>query len=162
EVIAGALGLAPEELRGRLTAINARLLEARLQRAQPGLDDKALVAWNGMMIAAMARCAKSLGDGSLLAPAVAAVEFIWRETRRDGPGGGGGLRGRWRKGRAGPAATLEDSAWRLAGRAGLAGAESSRAAVESPALLQRCEQLYQEAAARFEDAQRPGLFFDAA
>ena len=163
DVLAAGLGLAPEEARARLTAMNARLLEARARRAQPGLDDKVLVSWNGMMIAAMARCAESLADPELLAPAAAAAEFIGRELHE-----AGGLRRTWRAGRLGPAATLEDYAWLLAGLAALARGreaaprpESSRTFDDARALLERCEQLYQEAAARFEDRQRPGLFYDA-
>src|SRR5690606_35919462 len=134
------LGVAPGELAARLTAINGRLLAARAQREQPGLDDKILCAWNGMMISAMARCAESLGDPELLAPAAAAAEFIGRGLHE-----AGGLRRTWRDGRLGPAATLEDYAWLLTGLAALARGrasvpcpDSARTFDDSRALLERC------------------------
>jgi uncharacterized protein YyaL (SSP411 family) len=43
--------------RGRKT-----LFEARRQRPRPHLDDKVIAAWNGLMIAAMARAARQLVD----------------------------------------------------------------------------------------------------
>jgi uncharacterized protein YyaL (SSP411 family) len=163
EVLAAGLSLPADELAARLVAINGRLLAVRAQREQPGLDDKVLVAWNGMMIAAMARCAESLGAPDLLGPAAAAAEFIERELHE-----AGGLRRTWRDGRLGPAGTLEDYAWLLAGlvalaraRAGAPRPDSARTFDDARALLDRCEQLYQEAAARFEDPQHPGLFYDA-
>ena len=44
----------------RLPALRARMLEARLLRPQPGLDDKALASWNGMALAALAEGARVL------------------------------------------------------------------------------------------------------
>ena len=45
--------------------IDALMLAVRNQRKQPGTDDKVLAAWNGMMIAGMARAGRQLGDGGL-------------------------------------------------------------------------------------------------
>jgi hypothetical protein len=42
----------PEE-ETRLTALRAHLLQARGKRVRPGLDDKVLADWNGLMIAAL-------------------------------------------------------------------------------------------------------------
>lgn len=42
-----------------------RLLAARNTRVQPMTDDKVLADWNGLMIAALARAARALGEGTL-------------------------------------------------------------------------------------------------
>lgn len=39
----------------RLDAVNERLLNTRATRKQPGLDDKIIAGWNGLMIAGLAR-----------------------------------------------------------------------------------------------------------
>jgi uncharacterized protein len=78
----------------RLPELRARMLEARGQRPQPGLDDKALASWNGMALAALAEGARVLERPDLLDAAVACAEFLlgplsrpdgtlWR-THRDG------------------------------------------------------------------------------
>ncbi|MFG0283416.1 MAG: thioredoxin domain-containing protein [Phycisphaerales bacterium JB039] len=157
EALAERLGMAAEALGERLGAINARLLKARQQREQPGLDDKVLAAWNGMMIAGIVECAERLGEPALLDRARRALAMMEREML-----GAEGLRRSWRAGKPGPAGTLEDYAWmltaavRLSAALGRSGEEH-----ESKRLLELCERLYGEAAKRFGDAQRPELFYDA-
>jgi uncharacterized protein YyaL (SSP411 family) len=60
----------------------ARLFEARSARVRPGLDDKCLTEWNGLMLSALAEAAAACGDASWLAAAVANGEFLLRELRR--------------------------------------------------------------------------------
>jgi hypothetical protein len=78
----------------RLPALRARMLEARVLRPQPGLDDKALASWNGMALAALAEGARVLERPDLLAAAEQCAAFLlgplsrpdgtlWR-THRDG------------------------------------------------------------------------------
>ena len=66
-----------------------RLFEHRASRARPGLDDKVLTEWNGLMLATLAEAAGALGRDDWLGAAVANGEFLLAELR-DG-------RGRWRR-----------------------------------------------------------------
>src|SRR5262249_4163366 len=60
EDIAQRVGKTPSDVVDTLNAARVRLFEARVGRARPHLDDKVLTAWNGLMIAALARGARLL------------------------------------------------------------------------------------------------------
>src|SRR4029079_11785941 len=51
-----------EDLRRELAGSRALLLAARQKRVPPGKDTKVLVAWNGLMIAALAAAGRALKD----------------------------------------------------------------------------------------------------
>lgn len=59
-----------------LSRAKVKLLAARNQRPRPHLDDKTLVAWNGLMISALARGGQILDDPKYLTAAVRAADFI--------------------------------------------------------------------------------------
>jgi uncharacterized protein len=64
-------------LRGELDeATRARLFELREQRPKPLRDDKAIAAWNGMAVAALAEAGRRLGRDDFLAAAVDVAEFL--------------------------------------------------------------------------------------
>ncbi|MCZ6915334.1 MAG: thioredoxin domain-containing protein, partial [Gemmatimonadetes bacterium] len=44
----------PDALQRRLDELREKVYQARLERVKPGLDDKVITAWNGMMISALA------------------------------------------------------------------------------------------------------------
>jgi uncharacterized protein YyaL (SSP411 family) len=92
----------PEELQARLDAMRARLLEARARRVRPGLDDKILTSWNGLMVRAMARAALALGEARYRKAAERAATFVLTHLQRDGR-----LLRSWRDGRA-PLAGFHD------------------------------------------------------
>ncbi len=85
------------ELRRELEQSRAKLLAKREQRVHPGLDDKVLVAWNGLMIDALAQAAEVLGEPRYLQAAQRAARFILQDMRRDD----GRLLHTWRKARRG-------------------------------------------------------------
>jgi uncharacterized protein YyaL (SSP411 family) len=63
-------------------AARQRLFEARSGRVRPGLDDKVLTEWNGLMLSALAEAAAALDRADWLDAAVANGEFLLRELRR--------------------------------------------------------------------------------
>jgi uncharacterized protein len=78
----------------RLAALRAKLLAVRDTRVRPGLDDKVLADWNGLMIAALANASAMLAEPSWLELAERAYAFIVRAMTR-----GDRLGHSWRGGR---------------------------------------------------------------
>jgi uncharacterized protein len=62
----------------RLATLRHRLLAAREQRVRPGLDNKILADWNGLMIAALANASVMLDQPSWLGKARQAFAFVER------------------------------------------------------------------------------------
>ena len=58
EAVANELGLAADELQKSLARLKPMLYATRTKRIAPGLDDKIITAWNGMMISAMAEAGR--------------------------------------------------------------------------------------------------------
>ncbi len=84
EQCARLLGVDRAALERSLDASRARLRAARAQRVPPGRDDKVLVAWNGLMIDAMALGYQVLGEPRYLEAARRAAEFILNRLWRGG------------------------------------------------------------------------------
>jgi uncharacterized protein len=78
----------------RLSAMRSALLEARAKRLRPGLDDKVLADWNGLMIAAFANAGTLLAQPAWLAMAARAFLFIDAKMAR-----GDRLGHSWREGK---------------------------------------------------------------
>ena len=93
-------------LETRLGEARTLLLERRGSRPQPGRDDKALAAWNGLAIAAFAEAGRLLGEDRYTAAAVQAAETITKGLL----GEDGVLRRSWKDGRAVGQGVLEDHA----------------------------------------------------
>ncbi len=96
-----------EELKARIKDSRQKLFEYREKRVRPYKDDKILTAWNGLMIAAMAKGSAVLREDRYKKAAVRAVEFIWKELRRKD----GRLLARYRDGEAAFPAYLDDYAF---------------------------------------------------
>ncbi len=67
----------------RLTPLREKLLAARAKRIRPGLDDKVLADWNGLMIAALANAGVTLDEPQWIALARRAFDFIVQNMTRD-------------------------------------------------------------------------------
>jgi uncharacterized protein YyaL (SSP411 family) len=89
-----------------LAGARARLRERRATRPQPARDDKALAAWNGLAIAALAEAGRLLGEPRYTDAAVRAAETITRGLLA----ADGSLRRSWKDGRAVGQGVLEDYA----------------------------------------------------
>jgi uncharacterized protein YyaL (SSP411 family) len=106
EVRAKEFGLSPDETLRILKAGRQKLLEHRnKERPRPALDDKVVVAWNGLAIGALARVSAAI-EGlelekakSYLDSAIKAAKFVKKElydessgalkrVYREGPGDG--------------------------------------------------------------------------
>ncbi|APG28995.1 hypothetical protein A7E78_02795 [Syntrophotalea acetylenivorans] len=100
-------GIEPERL-GEVLALGRQMLfTAREERIRPHRDDKILTAWNGLMIAALARAATVLDKEEYLAAACASADFILNNLRRDD----GRLLRRYRQGEAAVPGFLDDYAF---------------------------------------------------
>ena len=107
EEVARELGMTPAALGETIDGARAKLYEARAGRVAPGLDDKILTAWNGLMIGAMAEGAWVLGEPRYLDAARRAADFLFEKLRAQD----GGLLRTWRKGKAHLVGVLEDYAY---------------------------------------------------
>lgn len=92
----------PSELDG----LRRRVYDYRLRRTRLHRDDKVLTAWNGLMIAAMARAGLILDEPRYLEAAERAARFVGRYLSK----GQGRLLARWRRGDAAHPGKLEDYA----------------------------------------------------
>jgi hypothetical protein len=107
EDVARDLNIEPVELRRTIERAKPLVYEARRKRIPPGLDDKILTGWNGMMISAMAEGSRIFGESRYLQAAERAASFLLKTLARPD----GGLYRTYRAGKAHLAACLEDYAW---------------------------------------------------
>jgi uncharacterized protein YyaL (SSP411 family) len=134
-----------------LESIRARLLAARAERPQPGRDDKAVAAWNGLTLAALAQGAWRLGRPDLLDAALGCAAFLDEHmTRPDGR-----LLRSYRAGDARIPAFLDDYAAVAHGHLELA------TATGDPRHLARAEDLARAAVALFADDRNGGFLYSA-
>jgi uncharacterized protein YyaL (SSP411 family) len=106
DAFASRRGLNAVDVADRLAASRRTLLEVRSRRVRPGTDDKVLVAWNGLMIDALARAGAALEEPRYVTAAERAAAFVLAECRD----GRGRLSHQWRRGRASGLAFADDVA----------------------------------------------------
>ena len=68
---------------GRLAMLRSMLQQERTKRVRPGLDDKVLADWNGLMIAALAHSAAAFDAPDWIEPARTAFDFVARSMTQD-------------------------------------------------------------------------------
>jgi aryl-alcohol dehydrogenase-like predicted oxidoreductase len=76
EAVARELGCSTEELQNTIDRVRPLVYQARLERIPPGLDDKIITAWNGMMIGTMAEAGRVLNHQPYLDGAIRAADFL--------------------------------------------------------------------------------------
>jgi len=106
--VARELGLPEAQARSLLDAARAKLLAERGTRVRPGLDDKILTAWNGLMIRGLAIAGRLLAAPELTEAAQQAIDFLRSHCWR-----GGRLYASWKDGEARHPAYLDDHAFLL-------------------------------------------------
>ena len=146
--IAADRDLSESELREKLETARTALLQRREERPRPGLDDKILTDWNGLMIAAFATAARTLDEPAYREAAENAAGFLL-DTMQDAEGR---LLHRYRDGEAGIRAHLDDYAFLIWGLLELY--ETSF----EPRWLEAAVDLTEECLAHFEDADRGGFY----
>ena len=131
-----------------LDEARARLERVRDERVHPGLDDKILTSWNGLMIVAMARGYRVLDDVRYLESARAAAEFLEAKMYREGR-----LLATHRDGRSKLLAYLDDHAFLLAGLVELYECDFDAR------WLERAGRVAAEMRRLFWDSEKGGFFF---
>jgi uncharacterized protein YyaL (SSP411 family) len=143
-------GMSEEDLRARMDRARAKLLEVRLRRPAPGLDDKVVTSWNGLMIGAHARAGRSFDRRDLVLAGERAARFALTALRKDGR-----LLRSWRAGEARLPAYLEDHAFLAWGLLDLHEVTGARE------WLDEARGLMDAMIQRFWDADEGGFFFVA-
>jgi uncharacterized protein YyaL (SSP411 family) len=141
EEVAAKTGRPAPDVTAALERARGRLLEVRSTRPRPHLDDKVLTAWNGLMIAALARAGRVLaGGGTYLEMARRAATFM-RTHLWNAPDST--LLRRYRDGQAGVEGYAEDYAYLIFGLLELFQADGDPAWLEwSLTLQQRLDELF--------------------
>jgi uncharacterized protein YyaL (SSP411 family) len=105
EELAPRFDLTAEEVASALKAAKERLFSVREGRVKPHRDEKVIVAWNGLMLSALALGAQVLGDKKYYEAAARGARFILSELRQDNQ-----LLRIWSDGRASILGFLDDYA----------------------------------------------------
>jgi len=148
ETFAAREGILPELLLADLERWRQTLLAAREQRIRPFRDEKVLTAWNGLMVASLARGYAVSGEKRYLAAARRAAAFI--DLQLTTPEGR--LLRSFHQGKAGIPAFLEDYAFYIWGLI-----ELYQATLEQE-FLDRARFLAEEMLRLFDGATGEGLF----
>jgi uncharacterized protein YyaL (SSP411 family) len=109
--ISKGLQMSQADLEPRLELSRQKLFKERKKRIHPFKDDKILTAWNGLMIAALAKGGKVLKENRYTSAAEKAAVFILVNLRDEN----GRLLRRYRRGKAGIPAQLNDYAFMVWG-----------------------------------------------
>jgi uncharacterized protein YyaL (SSP411 family) len=112
ETVAGRLGIPLSAAKEKIGEAKQALFDARSKRHRPFKDDKVLTAWNGLMIGALARGWRVLGDSRYGDAARRCAHFL---TDRLYDRESGRLLRRFRLGEAGVDAQLSDYAFLVSG-----------------------------------------------
>lgn len=150
--VAARLQIPDAELQASLVRSKALVYAARATRVPPGLDDKIIVAWNGLMIGALAEAGRVLAEPRYVDAAARAADFLLSAMRYERQPGCWRLRRTYRVGRAQHEGVLEDYACLAEGLLDLYEAGGA------DRYLQAARDLADAMLADFSDDQRGGFF----
>ena len=142
----------PDRLAAKWERLRQRLFDRREQRIHPLKDDKILTDWNGLMIAAMAKGGRVLGESRFKDAAEKAAGFVLQHL----VDARGILLHRYREGQAAIAATANDYAFFIMGLIDL------YRNVGEPSWLTRAEALQSAMNDGFWRAEQGGFYLTAA
>lgn len=149
--LAARFKLDDQQLAAKLNECHARLLAARAQRVRPGIDEKILSAWNGLMLQTYAEASRFLDDknkaSTYLEVATRSADFLLSALRPKGK-----LRRAWRAGQTTDEVFLEDHAGLIVGLLELYQTDFNNR------WFSAAQELADEMIERFEDS--AGGFFD--
>lgn len=74
--LAEALGMTVDEMLDKVSAARAKVFEVRSHRIRPGLDDKILASWNGLMLKGLCDAYRTFNDDYYLELALKNAKFI--------------------------------------------------------------------------------------
>jgi len=151
EQVASESQLSLDELIMKLGRIQNLLFKVREKRVHPDKDDKILVDWNGLMIAALARASNVLSEPRYLQAAVTAAGFISERMEEEN----GTLYHRYAKGERAIEGFLDDYAFLVWGLV-----EIYEASFEME-YLQAAVELTNTMISRFWDDEDGGFYFTA-
>ncbi|OIN60680.1 thioredoxin domain-containing protein [Arsenicibacter rosenii] len=107
ETFAERAGWTPEEFDVQLAAAHTRLFKRRDERIRPGLDDKILCSWNGLMLKGLVTAYRVFDEPEFLATAIRLAHFLLHKMRDQR---NGRLWHSYKQGRAKQPGFLEDYA----------------------------------------------------
>jgi len=111
DVFARKIGMDQQELENLLSTSRNKLFEERKKRIKPGLDDKILTSWNGIMIRGMAMGYQLTGKSDYLTACEKSAEFVLTTLSQDN----GLLLRTYRSGKSHLNAYLEDYSYFISG-----------------------------------------------
>jgi len=149
EQMAAESNFATDQVISKLGKTVNLLFQTREKRVHPAKDDKVLVDWNGLMIAALARATEILGEEKYLVAARKAADFILHTMRT----GDGKLYHRYAKGERAVMGFLDDYAFLIFGLIRLYEADFNEK------YLQTSLDLAKKMVALFWDSENGGFYF---
>lgn len=141
-----------EQLYDKVNSAKTKLMAVRSKRIRPGLDDKCLTAWNGMMIKALADAAAVLNHKPYYERASAAASFILNHLKSEN----GGLYRNYKNGKASITGFLDDYAFFIEALIALYEADFDEK------WLEEAKSLTDYVIANFTDTDSPMFFYTSA
>lgn len=84
EALAEAIGIPVEELLESISASRKKIFDARAKRVRPGLDDKILASWNGLMLKGLCDAYRAFNQPEYLDLALANADFMMTNLVKNG------------------------------------------------------------------------------